>query len=267
MAVMAGAVILLFLWGAVALAAVFNGDRLPTAQESSTAGSTASTEQTTAAKTEGTTQPTSASSGETVGQPGNTTAPPQADNAYFDDAVFIGDSRTEGLMLYGGLNNATFYTHKGLMVDTIFTKEVIPEGDQKITIMEALERHKFRKVYVMLGVNELGWVYEKVFIQRYGELVDEIKRLQPDAVIYIQSIMPVSQSRSQNDKVFNNERIQLYNSLIVEMCREKGVQYLNVSEAVQDSNGVLPAEATTDGIHLKPAYCVKWRDYLKSHTV
>lgn len=100
-----------------------------------------------------------------------------------------------------------------------------------------------------------------------AELVDELKRLQPDAVIYIQSIMPVSQSRSQNDKVFNNERIRLYNSLIVEMCREKGVQYLNVSEAVQDENGVLPAEATTDGIHLKPAYCVKWRDYLKSHTV
>lgn len=200
-------------------------------------------------------------------RPEGTTAPPKADNAYFDDAVFIGDSRTEGLMLYGGLSNAAFYTHKGLMVNTIFTKEAVKDGDQKITIMKALEKHKFRKVYVMLGVNELGWVYEQVFIQRYGELVDELKRLQPDAVIYIQSIMPVSQSRSQNDKVFNNERIRLYNSLIVEMCREKGVQYLNVSEAVQDENGVLPAEATTDGIHLKPAYCVKCGDYLKSHTV
>ena len=267
MAVTAGAVMLLFLWGAVALAAILNGDKLPAAQTSSVSGNTLSTGKTTAATTEKVTRPTTAPTLPSAVRPEGTTAPPKADNAYFDDAVFIGDSRTEGLMLYGGLSNAAFYTHKGLMVNTIFTKEAVKDGDQKITIMKALEKHKFRKVYVMLGVNELGWVYEQVFIQRYGELVDELKRLQPDAVIYIQSIMPVSQSRSQNDKVFNNERIRLYNSLIVEMCREKGVQYLNVSEAVQDENGVLPAEATTDGIHLKPAYCVKWRDYLKSHTV
>ena len=50
-------------------------------------------------------------------------------------------------------------------------------SDKKITIMQALEKHKFGKVYVMLGVNELGWVYEKVFIQRYGELVDEMEQL------------------------------------------------------------------------------------------
>lgn len=192
MAVTAGAVMLLFLWGAVALAAILNGDKLPAAQTSSVAGNTLSTGKTTAATTEKVTRPTTAPTLPSAVRPEGTTAPPKADNAYFDDAVFIGDSRTEGLMLYGGLSNAAFYTHKGLMVNTIFTKEAVKDGDQKITIMKALEKHKFRKVYVMLGVNELGWVYEQVFIQRYGELVDELKRLQPDAVIYIQSIMPVS---------------------------------------------------------------------------
>lgn len=37
---------------------------------------------------------------------------------YFDDAVFIGDSRTEGLIMYTDLPNTTAYTDKGLMVDT-----------------------------------------------------------------------------------------------------------------------------------------------------
>lgn len=138
MAVTAGAVMLLFLWGAVALAAILNGDKLPAAQTSSVAGNTLSTGKTTAATTEKVTRPTTAPTLPSAVRPEGTTAPPKADNAYFDDAVFIGDSRTEGLMLYGGLSNAAFYTHKGLMVNTIFTKEAVKDGEQKITIMKAL---------------------------------------------------------------------------------------------------------------------------------
>ena len=31
------------------------------------------------------------------------------------------------------------------------------------------------KVYVMMGLNELGWAYERVFIQKFGELIDRIR--------------------------------------------------------------------------------------------
>ena len=55
------------------------------------------------------------------------------ENSYFDDAVFIGDSRTEGLILYTGLSNATSYAYKGLMVDTAFTKPVINKDGQKVS--------------------------------------------------------------------------------------------------------------------------------------
>ena len=55
-------------------------------------------------------------------------------DTYFDDAVFIGDSRTEGFMIYENVD-AKFYTHKGLMVDTIFTNPVITEDSEKITII------------------------------------------------------------------------------------------------------------------------------------
>lgn len=132
--------------------------------------------------------------------------------------------------------------------------------------MEGLRRHAFKKVYVMLGVNELGWTSENVFIARYGDLLDGIREAVPDAVIYVQSILPVSQAKSDSS-VYTNSRIQLYNNLIIQMCEEKQAVYLNVAEAVQDENGVLPDEATVDGVHLKPAYCVKWKDYIVTHTV
>ena len=55
-------------------------------------------------------------------------------DTYFADAVFIGDSRTEGFMIYENVD-AKFYAHKGLMVDTIFTNPVITEDGEKITII------------------------------------------------------------------------------------------------------------------------------------
>ncbi len=189
-----------------------------------------------------------------------------AEDPCFDNVAFIGDSRTEGLQLYTGVPNATFYATKGLMVDTFFTKEFVRQGDKKITAPQDMETKKFRKVYIMLGINELGWAYESVFIQKYGELVDKVKSLQPDATIYVQSILPVTQKKSASDKIFNNERINLYNDLIQQMCAEKGVTYLNVAESVGLDNGALPEGSATDGIHLNREYCYKWLNYLRDHT-
>ena len=182
----------------------------------------------------------------------------QVADSYFDDAAFIGDSRTQGLQLYTGLPNATFYATQGLMVDTFFSKKFVKAGGGKITIPDAMKNQTFKKVYIMLGVNELGWAYEKVFIQKYGEVVDKVKELQPDAKIYVQSILPVTKAKSDGDAI--------YNELIEQMCREKGVTYLHVADAVGLDNGALPAGSATDGVHLNREYCYKWLDYLKTHT-
>ena len=190
----------------------------------------------------------------------------QVADSYFDDAAFIGDSRTQGLQLYTGLQNATFYATQGLMVDTFFSKKFVKAGGGKITIPDAMKNQTFKKVYIMLGVNELGWAYEKVFIQKYGEVVDKVKELQPDAKIYVQSILPVTKAKSDGDAIYNNTKISRYNELIEQMCREKGVTYLHVADAVGLDNGALPAGSATDGVHLNREYCYKWLDYLKTHT-
>jgi lysophospholipase L1-like esterase len=187
---------------------------------------------------------------------------------FFKDAVFIGDSRTEGFKLFSGPTEATYYTAKGLKVDTMLTKEVIENNDgKKMTVIEALTQTPFRKVYIMLGINELGWAYSDLFIKRYSETVDEIQNIAPQAQIYIQSLLPVSKERSKNDAIYNNANIEKYNELIQKMAAEKKLYYLNVAQCVADSEGNLAGEASTDGIHLQKAYCDLWLDYLKQHYV
>lgn len=187
---------------------------------------------------------------------------------YFQDSVFIGDSRTEGFQLFSGPQNATYYTSNGLKVDTIFTRQVVKTANgEKITILEALRQKPFKKVYIMLGVNELGWAYSDLFIKKYAEVIAEIKNIEPEAQIYVQSLLPVSEERSQSDEIYNSTNIGKYNALIRQMAAENSLYYLDVAQSVADDEGNLYSDASSDGIHLNKKYCDLWLDYLKLHYV
>ena len=188
------------------------------------------------------------------------------DDSYFDDAVFIGDSRTEGLITNTGLSNTTAYTYKGLMVDTVFTKPVIRREENRVSVMDALKTTSFSKIYIMFGINENGWPYNDVFIHKYEEIIDAVREINPDAVIYVQEIMPVTNQVSATHSYIRNGKIAEFNRLLRQMAQEKQVYFIDTASAVAASDGSLPADAAFDGIHLKKDYCKKWLDYLKSHT-
>lgn len=188
------------------------------------------------------------------------------DDSYFDDAVFIGNSRTVGLRMYSGLTKATFITEVGLTVDSIFTEYCDVSGIGRSRTFDALASMEFGKVYIMLGMNELGWVYESVFKEDYGKIIDKIREINPNAVIYIQSIIPVSKWKDSNDNVYTNANVERLNAQLRALADEKEVHYVDVGGGIMDSEGYLPFEATGDGVHLTPEYCVKWLDYLKTHT-
>lgn len=222
---------------------------------------------TTSSPPETTTASTQAPTATQPPAPTETTSSPGADvsNEFFNDTAFIGDSRTEGLMLYTGLENAAFYTSKGLTVEQFFSKAVIKKGEDKVTIPAAMEGTSYKKVYIMLGLNELGWSYESVYVEKYGQLIDKVKELAPEATIYIQSVLPVTKEKSDSDAIFNNPKVNHYNELLQKLAADKGVRYLAVNESVGLDDGALPAEATTDGIHLNKSYCLKWLNYLKAN--
>lgn len=202
-----------------------------------------------------------------VSEAGTDSSAPQAvEPGDYSDAAFIGDSRTEALKTYGLLKNATYYTYKGLKVDTVFTEACIDEGGTKMTVMDAISLHQYNRIYISLGVNELGWVSTDIFIEDYGKIIDTLKETQPNATIYVQAILPVSQKKSEQDKIYNNPRINEFNTLLEQMAADKGVVYLPVNTAVMDETGSLPVGASTDGVHPNIDYCRKWVAYLDENS-
>ena len=189
-------------------------------------------------------------------------------NVKFDETVaFIGDSRTQGFIMYNGLKNVQDYSYVGLMVDTAVSKKFVKTSNgEKITLLEDMKGKNIKRVYIMLGVNELGWSYPQVFKSKYKELIKEIKKIKPNAQIYVQSIIPVTKSRDKSDKYFNNTRIEQYNKLVKEVASEENVEYIDVQTALVNSEGYLPEETSPDGIHIGKSYCEKWLEYLKNNS-
>jgi lysophospholipase L1-like esterase len=191
----------------------------------------------------------------------------EADEKYFDDVLFIGDSRTVGFEMYSGLTNATFYADKGVDIKNIYEKTPIKQDGKNVTILEALKGKSFGKIYIMLGVNELGWVYDSIFIEKYSKLIDDIQQLQPNAKIVIESIIHVTKEKSDSDTIYTNKIINSRNKLIKKMAEDKKVYYLDVNEVLTDKDGSLYAEASKDGIHLNKKYCLILKEFLMKNAI
>ena len=190
------------------------------------------------------------------------------DLSYFDNAVFIGDSRTEGLILYGGIPNLNGFCYKGLSIDKLDSlyQIYVPEHGSGYSCFEAIEMTKYDNYYCMFGVNELGWVYLDVFIEYFNELIEQIRATNPDATIYVQSVLPVSEYESATSSVYTQERVKQLNDMLIEMCQNrKDVIYLDTAASVTGEDGFLPEEAAADGIHCNADYCKRMLQYIRYH--
>ena len=189
------------------------------------------------------------------------------EDAYFDDAVFLGDSRTEGFRLYSGLKTGTYLCATGATVESVFSRNVLDTGAGKVPLMDGLSDVACGKIYVMLGINELGWPRTEDFRDQYAKIVDRVREVHPDAKIVLQSILPVSAKYNARGSYINNDRIAVFNQIVRDLAEEKECFYLDVSAAVTGEDGCLKPELNFDGVHLNPAGCRLWLEYLRTHSV
>jgi hypothetical protein len=199
---------------------------------------------------------------DTIFEPGNVT-----DDAYFDKVALIGDSRTEGLAFYCDVNNWAIMADKGLTASKALENDIVKLANgTTVTPIEALGYKEYKYIYIGFGMNELGWLYPEVFIDDYKTFIQEVKKVQPNAVIMVESILPVSASKSASDENINNSKITTYNGMLLDMCKEFGdVIYLDTASAVT-VDGALPEEASTDGVHCDKNYNEKILEYIRKNT-
>lgn len=202
----------------------------------------------------------------------NTTQPIKAEVTeekgyeYFDDALFIGDSRTVGLMEYGNLENASFFADSGMTVFGLEEKKLAVAEEGKRSFDEMLTQRKYGKVYLMLGINELGYRFEHI-CSKYQEILNKIQTEQENAIIYLCANMHVTQAQSCKDEIYNNENINRLNDMIYSLTDGERIFYLDVNELFDDENGNLRADYSSDSFHVYGKYYAEWVNWLCSKAV
>lgn len=181
--------------------------------------------------------------------------------AYFDDALFIGDSRTVGIYEYGVLKGADFFCNVGMSVFSVHKAEVNIPSVGKTTLTSLLETAKYGKVYIMLGMNELGYSLNKT-IGKYEELINEVRTLQPDAIIYLQANLRVTKKRSDSDSIYNNTKINRINSAVAAYANDKDIFYIDVNPLFDDGEGNFDKKYTNDNTHPFARYYTEWSKWL-----
>lgn len=204
----------------------------------------------------------------------------RVDRSYFDDAAFVGDSVSLKLNYYNAstseLGNAKFFTSGSLGAANalweVSGESVHPSYQgTKMLIEDCIANSGAKKVFIMLGMNDIGLYSKEESIENYKELVGRILKKSPDAVIFIQSMTPITANSNRSGKKLNNDSIREYNGMLLEMCEEMGWYYLDVASVMYDDNGALKVSYCSDaddmGMHFTNEGCQKWADYLKTHAI
>ena len=184
----------------------------------------------------------------------------------FSNALFIGDSRTVGIAEYSGITEADFFAFTGMSVYTAFKKESAVGSWQKGTLLaDALQARQYDRVYLMLGVNELGYNFQKT-VERYGEMVQQIRELQPDAYLILEASLHVTKKRSDTDATFNNSNIDRMNQAQAAYADGEHIFFIDVNPVFDDETGALNQDYTFDNTHPYGKYYSKWADWLRENT-
>ncbi len=190
----------------------------------------------------------------------------KVEDSYFKDALFIGDSRTVGIKEYGKLKEATYFCDTGMSIYNIYSRKVSIPDVGKVDLKKLLSTKKYGKIYIMLGINEIGYPLDNS-AKKFKEVVQYIRDAQPEAIIVIQANLHVTKEKSDSDSTFSNKRIDKYNKKLADIADGKNVYYLDANEIFDDGSGNLKASYTFDNVHIYAKYYVNWTDYLKDHAI
>lgn len=208
---------------------------------------------------------------ENITEPEATTVPTEpatepvyepVDDSWFDDALFIGDSRMHALRANCRMGEATYFTRVGLNIYSVFKAMESDRTYSGWTLEKVLQEKSFNKVIINLGLN--GCEYEHEFIRTgFENLIGMIRQYQPDAKIIFMSIMMVSEGYSKLQSYFSLENLQAINDILASFADGETIFYMDSNSWIVDENGYLPKGASNDGAHLIGSYYAQWADWIR----
>lgn len=204
---------------------------------------------------------------ETTQPPAETTAPPATEpketlKEFFDNAAFIGDSVTLKLRNYntefGALGDATFLCQGSYSVaHAVNNTMYLSYQGEDMTPQDALKACGVNKVFILLGMNDIGLYGVDETITNWGKLIENIRNVNPELDIYIQSGTPIYYQGETGG--LTNAKMDEYNQKLQAFAQANDCVYVDIATPMKDSNnGLAKAYCSDDFVHMTNPGCALW---------
>lgn len=166
-----------------------------------------------------------------------------SNEAFYDDAVFIGDTFVAGIDLYGYIKKNKLVFNENWTIG-----KAVSNGLGTVASSNA------NKVFIEIGINDLNNENnngDKVF-ENYKELISGVHDKLPNATIYVISTFPVTTAFEAKDNIaVDNDDVARLNQLLSEY---EGITFLDVNKSISNDSGDLNADLSSNGLNIKKAY-------------
>jgi lysophospholipase L1-like esterase len=191
------------------------------------------------------------------------------DMSWFSDAAFLGDSLTEGFTEFEiDAGGALICGYVGASPNQVVNRATLTNGNGSEEVpLDVLAQAAPKKLYLLMGTNSLvGTGNDETFLSYYGQMLDDLRQILPDTMIFVQSVLPVRPEALEKAPGLASDRVASINASLLALCQEKGCYYLDLAAAFTDDTGALSTDyAEQDGIHLLTKGYSTWLEYLCKH--
>ncbi len=188
---------------------------------------------------------------------------------FYNDAAIVGDSITYIMFQWhvrnGGLGSPLFLCRGGTGINGLAMryKQIFYQGHE-MHLEDALEKSGVKKVFIMLGQNDLSFMSIEQTMEKWELLLEQIRSKTPDIEIYFQSVIPEwLEDTASNEK---NRKIEAHNVLLKAFAEEKGCHYVQIAPYVVDHADKLATAYSMDmSIHMNDDGCAVWVQALQAY--
>ena len=170
------------------------------------------------------------------------------------------------MAIYGRLGKADYFASSGMTVFNVLTKETQDINFSTTDLPSLLDSKQYGKIYIMLGINELGYAMESI-MQKYENILKDIVSAQPNAKIILCANIYVTKEKSSAVSWLSWENINRLNNNIAALADNKTIFYLDANELFCDDSGYMDPAKTGDGVHPYATGYQEWAGWLQGHGI
>ena len=165
-----------------------------------------------------------------------------------ENIVFLGDSITQLYDLDAYYGTDRYVVNSGISGNT--TDDILNDMKNRVYVYNP------SKVFILIGTNDIDKNKSKdEIVNNIKKIVNSIRKNRPYCKIYLESIYPINNS---DDKQINhnmvgirdNETIKEINMKLKQFAKEQNITYIDMYQKLEDSEGNLKLEYTTEGLHI-----------------